>query len=51
MIEIEAKFQAKSPQVLNQIRLQKQVGGYTLSDPQSNPQRNTYLDTTTGLLI
>ena len=50
MIEVEAKFQAKSPQVFDQIRLQKQVAGYTLSDQQSIPQQDTYLDTTTGLL-
>ena len=50
MIEVEAKFQAKSPQVFDQIRLQKQVAGYTLSDPRNTPQQDTYLDTTTGLL-
>ncbi|RKU06599.1 hypothetical protein C6502_20395 [Candidatus Poribacteria bacterium] len=50
MIEVEAKFQAKSPQVFDQIRSQKQVAGYTLSDQQSTPQQDTYLDTTTGLL-
>lgn len=50
MIEVEAKFQAKSPQVLDQIRLRKQVAGYTLSDQRSTPQRDTYLDTTTGQL-
>ena len=50
MIEVEAKFQATSPQVLNQIRSRKQVAGYTLSDQRSTPQRDTYLDTTTGLL-
>ena len=50
MIEVEAKFQAKSPQVFNQIRLQKQVAGYTLSDQRNTPQQDTYLDTTTGLL-
>ena len=50
MIEVEAKFQAKSPQVFDQIRLQKQVAGYTLSDQQSTPQQDTYLDTATGLL-
>ena len=51
MIEVEAKFQAKSPEVFDQIRLQQQVAGYTLSDQQSTPQQDTYLDTTTGLLI
>ena len=50
MIEIEAKFQAKSPQVFDQIRLRKQVAGYTLSDQRNTPQQDTYLDTTTGLL-
>ena len=50
MIEIEAKFQATSPQVLDQIRLQKQVAGYTLSDRRNTPQQDIYLDTTTGLL-
>ncbi|MCE2395161.1 CYTH domain-containing protein [Candidatus Poribacteria bacterium] len=50
MIEVEAKFQAESPQVFNQIRLQKQVAGYTLSDHRNTPQQDTYLDTTTGLL-
>ena len=50
MIEVEAKFQAKSPQVFDQIRSQKQVAGYTLSDQQNTPQQDTYLDTTTGLL-
>ena len=50
MIEVEAKFQATSPQVLDQIRLQKQVAGYTLSDQRNTPQQDTYLDTTTGLL-
>ena len=50
MIEVEAKFQATSPQVLDQIRLRKQVAGYTLSDQQCTPQQDTYLDTTTGLL-
>ena len=50
MTEVEAKFQATSPQVLDQIRLQKQVAGYTLSDWRNSPQRDTYLDTTTGLL-
>ena len=50
MIEVEAKFQAKSSQVFDQIRLQKQVEGYTLSDPRNTPQQDTYLDTTTGLL-
>ena len=51
MIEVEAKFQAKSPLVFDQIRLQKQVAGYTLSDPRYTPQQDTYLDTATGLLI
>ena len=50
MIEIEAKFQAKSPQVFDQIRLHKQVADYTLSDQRNTPQQDTYLDTTTGLL-
>ena len=50
MIEVEAKFQAKSPRVLDQIRLRKQVAGYTLSDQRNTPQQDTYLDTTTGLL-
>ena len=50
MIEVEAKFQAKSPQVFDQIRSQKQVAGYTLSDQRNTPQQDTYLDTTTGLL-
>ena len=50
MIEVEAKFQTKSPQVLDQIRSQKQVAGYALSDQRSTPHRDTYLDTTTGLL-
>ena len=50
MTEVEAKFQAKSPQVLDQIRLQKQVAGHKLSDQQSTPQQDIYLDTTTGLL-
>ncbi len=50
MVEVEAKFQAKSPQVFNQIRSQEQVAGYTLSDPRNIPQQDTYLDTTTGLL-
>ena len=50
MIEVEAKFQAKSPQVFDQIRLQKQVAGYTLSDQRNTPQRDIYLDTMTGLL-
>ena len=50
MTEVEAKFQATSPQVLDQIRLRKQVAGYTLSDRRDSPQRDTYLDTTTGLL-
>ena len=50
MIEVEAKFQAESPQVFDQIRSQKQVAGYTLSDPENTPQRDTYLDTTAGLL-
>ena len=50
MTEVEAKFQATSPQVLDQIRLRKRVAGYTLSDQRSTPQQDTYLDTTTGLL-
>ena len=50
MIEVEAKFQVKSPQVFDQIRSQKRVANYTLSDPRNTPQRDTYLDTTTGLL-
>ena len=50
MIEVEAKFQAKSPQVLDQIRARKQVAGYTLSDWRSTPQQDTYLDTRDGLL-
>ena len=50
MIEVEAKFQAKSPQVFDQIRLQKQVAGHKLSNQQSTPQQDTYLDTVTGLL-
>ena len=50
MIEVEAKFQAKSSQVFDQIRLQKQMGGYALSDRRNTPQQDTYLDTTTGLL-
>ena len=50
MIEVEAKFQVKLPQVLDQIRLQKQVAGYTLSNRRSTLQQDTYLDTTTGLL-
>ena len=50
MIEVEAKFQATSTQVLDQIRSQKQVAGYTLSDQRNTPQRDTYLDTMTGTL-
>ena len=50
MIEVEAKFQARSPQVFDQIRSQKQVADYTLSDPRNTPQRDIYIDTTTGLL-
>ena len=50
MIEVEAKFQAKSPQVFDQIRSQKQVAGYTLLDQRNTPQQDTYFDTTTGLL-
>jgi inorganic triphosphatase YgiF len=50
MIEVEAKFQAKSPRVLDQIRLRKQVAGYILSDRRSTPQQDTYLDTAAGLL-
>ncbi len=50
MIEVEAKFQAKSPQVLDQIRSRKQVAVYTLSDWQRTPQQDTYLDTRDGLL-
>lgn len=50
MTEVEAKFQATSPQVLDQIRLRKRVAGYTLSNQRSTPQQDTYLDTTTGLL-
>ena len=50
MTEVEAKFQATSPQVLNQIRSQKQVAGYTLLDRRNTPQQDTYLDTMTGLL-
>ena len=51
MIEVEAKFQATSPQILDQIRLRKQVAGYTLSDHKNTPQQDTYLDTMTGTLI
>ncbi len=51
MIEVEAKFQATSPQVFDQIRSQKQVAGYTLSDQTNIPQQDTYLDTTTGTLL
>ena len=51
MIEIEAKFQATSQLALNQIRLRKQVAGYTLSGRQNTPQRDTYFDTKTGLLL
>lgn len=50
MIEVEAKFQATLPQVFDQIRLQKQVADYTLSDQRNTPQQDIYLDTTTGLL-
>lgn len=50
MIEVEAKFQAESPQMLDQIRLRKQIAGYTLSDQRNAPQQDIYLDTTTGLL-
>ena len=50
MIEVEAKFQAKSPQVFDQIRSQKQVAGHKLSDQRNTPQRDIYLDTTAGLL-
>ena len=50
MIEVEAKFQAKSPQMLDQIRLRKQIAGYTLSDQKNSPQQDIYLDTTNGLL-
>ena len=50
MIEVEAKFQAKSPQVFDQIRLHQQVAEHKLSDQQSVPQQDTYLDTVTGLL-
>lgn len=50
MIEVEAKFQAKSSQVFNQIQSQKQLAGYTLLDQRNTPQQDTYLDTTTGLL-
>ncbi len=50
MVEVEAKFQATSLQVLDQVRLRKQVAGYTLSDRRNTPQQDTYLDTATGLL-
>ena len=50
MIEVEAKFQAKSPQVFDQIRSQKQVAGHKLSDQRNTPQQDIYLDTATGLL-
>lgn len=51
MFEIEAKFQAKSPLVLDQIRSQKQVAGYILSDRANTPQQDTYLDTATRTLL
>ena len=51
MLEVEAKFQVTSPQVFDQIRLRKQVAGYTLSDQRNIPQHDTYLDTMTGLFL
>lgn len=51
MFEIEAKFQAKSPLVLDQIRSQKRVAGYIFSDPANTPQQDTYLDTVAGTLL
>ena len=49
--EIEAKFQVTSPVVFDEIRSQKQVAGYKLTDRRIWSQRDTYLDTATGLLL
>ena len=51
MLEVEAKFQVTSPQIFDQIRSQKQVADYTLSDWTNSSQLDTYLDTTTGLFL
>ncbi len=51
MLEVEARFQATSARLLDQIRLQKQVAGYTLSDQTNTPQQDTYLDTMNGTLL
>jgi inorganic triphosphatase YgiF len=49
--EVEAKFQISSPQVFDQIRLQRRVGDYQLTDQRIVSQGDTYLDTASGFLF
>ena len=51
MLEVEAKFQAPSPQIFEWIRLPKRVAGYTLVERSHTPQQDTYFDTASGLFL
>ena len=51
MLEVEAKFQAASPQIFDWIRLPKRVAGYTLTEQSHTSQQDTYFDTATGLFL
>ena len=49
--EVESKFQVTSSEVFHQIRSQKQVAGYRLANQGKFLQRDTYVDTSTRLLL
>ncbi len=50
-LEVEQKFRTLSPTVFDQIRARGQVAGHPLEDPDRTTIRNTYLDTTDGVLL
>ena len=50
-LEIEAKFQVKSPEIFDKIRAEKQVASYALVDKQVILQCDTYFDSPGGLLF
>lgn len=51
MLEVEAKFQAPSPQIFEWLRQPQRVAGYTLAEQSHTPQQDTYFDTATGLFL